>query len=99
MIAHLPTAPGGFKRVLVAIDEFTKWIEVKPVTCLKADRVLNFLDELVHRYGLSITSSQTWLATSTTTSSGSTVRIVGSTSDMSQSPTPVTMHKLSAPMG
>jgi transposase InsO family protein len=37
---------------LVAIDKFTKWIEVKPVTCPKADRVLNFLDELVHRYGL-----------------------------------------------
>jgi ribonuclease HI len=52
MIGPLPTAPGGFNRVLVAIDNFTKWIEVKPVTCPKADRVLNFLDELVHRYGL-----------------------------------------------
>jgi hypothetical protein len=37
---------------LVAIDKFTKWIEVKPVTCPKADRVLDFLDELAHRYGL-----------------------------------------------
>jgi hypothetical protein len=36
----------------VAIDKFTKWIEVKPITCPKADRVLDFLDELVHRYGL-----------------------------------------------
>jgi hypothetical protein len=52
MIGPLPTAPSGFNRVLVAIDKFTKWIEVKPVTCPKADRVLNFLDELVHRYGL-----------------------------------------------
>jgi hypothetical protein len=26
--------------------------EVKTVTCPKADRVLFFLDELVHRYGL-----------------------------------------------
>jgi hypothetical protein len=31
------------------IDKFTKSIEVKPVTCPKADRVLDFLDELVHR--------------------------------------------------
>jgi hypothetical protein len=38
--------------LLVAIDKFTKWIEVKPVTCPKADRVLDFLDELVHRYEL-----------------------------------------------
>jgi hypothetical protein len=52
MIGPLPTAPGGFNRVTVAINKFTKWIEVKPVTCPKADRVLDFLDELVHRYGL-----------------------------------------------
>jgi hypothetical protein len=52
MIGPLPTALGGFNRVLVAIDKFTKWIEVKPVTCTKADRVLEFLDELVHRYRL-----------------------------------------------
>jgi hypothetical protein len=52
MIAPLPTAPGGFNRVLVAIDKFTKWIKVKSVTCPKADRVLDFLDELVHRYRL-----------------------------------------------
>jgi hypothetical protein len=36
----------------VSIDKFTKWIEVKPVTCPKADRVIDFLDEFVHRYGL-----------------------------------------------
>jgi hypothetical protein len=52
MIGPLPTALGGFNRVLVAIDKFTKWIEVKPVACPKADRVLDFLDELLHRYGL-----------------------------------------------
>jgi hypothetical protein len=52
MIGPLPTAPGGFNRVLVAINKFTKWIEVMSVTCLKADRVLDFLHELVHRYGL-----------------------------------------------
>jgi hypothetical protein len=52
MIGPLPTTPGGFNRVLVAIDKFTKWIEVEPVTCPKVDRVLDFWDELVHRYGL-----------------------------------------------
>jgi ribonuclease HI len=52
MIGPLPTAPRGFNRVLVAIDKFTKWIEVKSITCPKADRVLDFLDELVHHFGL-----------------------------------------------
>jgi hypothetical protein len=37
----------------VAIDMFTKWIKVKPVTCPKANRVLDFLDELVHHNGFS----------------------------------------------
>jgi hypothetical protein len=52
MIGPLPIALGGFNRVLVAIDKFTKWIEVKPVTCPKAHMVLDFLDELMHGYGL-----------------------------------------------
>jgi hypothetical protein len=52
MIGPLQTALGGFNRVLVAIDKFTKWIEVKPVTCPKVDIVLDLLDELVHCYGL-----------------------------------------------
>jgi hypothetical protein len=52
MIGPLPTVSGGFNRVLVDTDKFTKWIEVKLVTCPKADRVLDILDELVHRYGL-----------------------------------------------
>jgi hypothetical protein len=99
MIGPLPTAPGGFNRVLVAIDKFTKWIEVKPITFPKADRVLDFLDELVHRYGLPTTSSQTWAPTSTITSSGSTVRTAGSTSDMSQLPILGPVDKSSVPMG
>jgi hypothetical protein len=52
MIGPLPTTPRGFNRVLVAIDKFTKWIKDKLVTCPKADRVLDFLDDLVHHYGL-----------------------------------------------
>jgi hypothetical protein len=52
MIGPLPTVPGGFNRVLVAIDKFTKWIEVKSVTWPKDNRVLDFLDEFVHRYRL-----------------------------------------------
>jgi hypothetical protein len=38
MIGPLPTALGGFNRVLVAIDKFTKWIKVKPVTCCQMVR-------------------------------------------------------------
>jgi hypothetical protein len=99
MIGPLPTAPGGFNRVLVAIDKFTKWIEVKPVTCPKADRVLGFLDELVHRYGLphriiidlgsNFNNHQFWEYCENS----------GMTSDMSQLPILGPTDKSSAPMG
>jgi hypothetical protein len=55
---------------LVAIEKFTKWIKVKPVTCPKADRVLDFLDELAHRYRLPHRIITDLAPTSTTTSSG-----------------------------
>jgi hypothetical protein len=86
MIGPLPTAPGGFNRVLVVIDKFTKWVKVKPVTCPKADRVLDFLDELATATDYPTASSQTWAPTSTITSSGNIARTTRSTSGMSQSP-------------
>jgi hypothetical protein len=86
MIGPLPTAPGGFNRVLVAIDKFTKWIKVKPVTCPKADRVLDFLDELVHRYELPHRVIKDLGSNFNNNQFRSTARIVGLKSDMSQSP-------------
>jgi hypothetical protein len=51
MIEPLKTAPGGFTHVLVAIDKFTKWIEYKPITTLKAERVVDFIIDILHRFG------------------------------------------------
>jgi hypothetical protein len=99
MIGPLPTASGGFNRVLVAIDNFTKCIEVKPATCLKADRVLDFLDELVHRYGLPHRIITDLGATSITTSFGNTARTAESTFGMSQSPIHGPTDKSSVPTG
>jgi hypothetical protein len=83
----------------VAIDKFTKWIEVKLVTCPKADRVLDFFDELVHRHGLphriitdlgsNYKNHQFW----------DTARIAGSTSGMSHSPILGQTDKSNVPMG
>jgi hypothetical protein len=37
----------------VAIDKFTKWIEVKLVTCPKAEEYsISWTNSCVHRYGL-----------------------------------------------
>ena len=51
MIGPLPTAPGGFTQILVAVDKFTKWIEVKPITKILSDRAVEFISEILHIFG------------------------------------------------
>ena len=51
MIGPLPAAPGGFTHILVAVDKFTKWIEVKPITKISSDRVVEFISEILSRFG------------------------------------------------
>jgi hypothetical protein len=53
MIGPFTTAPGGFTHTLVAIDKFTKWIEYKPITKLTLDRVVDFISDILHRFGFS----------------------------------------------
>jgi hypothetical protein len=51
MIGPFTMAPGGFTHVLVAIDKFTKWIEYKPIAKLTPDRVVDFISDILHRFG------------------------------------------------
>jgi hypothetical protein len=51
MIRLFTTAPGGFTHILVAIDKFTKWIEYKLITKLTPDRVVDFISDILHRFG------------------------------------------------
>jgi hypothetical protein len=51
MIGPLPIASGGFTHILVAVDKFTKWIEVKPITKISSDRAVEFISEILHRFG------------------------------------------------
>jgi hypothetical protein len=51
MIGPFTTAPGGLTHVLVAIEKFTKWIENKPIAKLTPDRVVDFISDILHRFG------------------------------------------------
>jgi hypothetical protein len=42
--------PGGHVYVLVAVDKFTKWIKVVPVTSADATSVVNFIKGIVFRF-------------------------------------------------
>ena len=50
MIGPLPIVPGVFTHVLVAVDKFTKRIEVKPIKKISSDRAVEFISEILHRF-------------------------------------------------
>ena len=51
MIGPLTVAPGGFNHVLVAVDKFTKWVEYKPIVKISSDRAVDFISDIIHRFG------------------------------------------------
>jgi hypothetical protein len=51
MIWPFTIAPGAFTHVLVAVDKFTKWIEYNPIYKLTPDRVVDFISDILHRFG------------------------------------------------
>jgi transposase InsO family protein len=48
----LRKAPGGFTHLLVAIDKFSKWVEVHPITNLRAEQVVSFFTDIIHQFGV-----------------------------------------------
>jgi hypothetical protein len=46
------TAPGGYKHILVAVDKFTKWIEVRPVAKVTSEEVVQFIIDIKHHFGV-----------------------------------------------
>jgi hypothetical protein len=47
------TALGGYKHILVAVDKFTKWIEVRPVAKVASEEAVKFIGDIKHRFGVS----------------------------------------------
>jgi hypothetical protein len=43
---------GGFKHIFVAVDKFTKWIEVKPATSITAAKAVEFIKEIMYMFGI-----------------------------------------------
>jgi transposase InsO family protein len=52
IIGPLRKAPGGYTHLLVAIDKFSKWIEARPITNLRAEQAVSFFTDLIHRFGV-----------------------------------------------
>jgi hypothetical protein len=52
IIEPLRKAPGGYTHLLVVVDKFSKWIEARPITNLKAEKVVSFFTDIIHRFGV-----------------------------------------------
>jgi hypothetical protein len=52
MIGPFKKAQGGYTHVLVAIDIFTKWIEYKPIASLTSAKAVEFIQDIIFRFGI-----------------------------------------------
>ena len=52
MVGTLRTDRSGLTHLLVAVDKFTKWIEVKQIKNLNSATAVSFIKELTFRYGV-----------------------------------------------
>jgi hypothetical protein len=52
IVGPLRKVPGGYTHLLVAIDKFSKWVEVRPIKNLRAEQVLTFFTEIVYHFGV-----------------------------------------------
>jgi hypothetical protein len=50
LVGPLPKAPGGFSHLLVAIDKFSKWIEVRPLTSIRSEQAVAFFTNIILRF-------------------------------------------------
>jgi transposase InsO family protein len=53
LVGPLQKAPGGLSHLLVAIDKFSKWIEVRPLTSIRSEQAVAFFTNIIHRFGVS----------------------------------------------
>jgi cobalamin biosynthesis protein CbiG len=44
-------APGGYRHIL-AVDKFTKWIEVRAVATITSKEVAKFMEDITHFFGV-----------------------------------------------
>ena len=52
ILGPFPKARGGYRFLIVAIDTFTKWVEVEPVGRITKENTVKFLHGIVMRFGV-----------------------------------------------
>jgi hypothetical protein len=52
LVGPLQKAPGGYTHLLVAIDKFSKWIEIRPLNNIRSEQAVAFFTNIIHRSGV-----------------------------------------------
>jgi transposase InsO family protein len=52
LVGLFKKAKGGFTHIAVAVDKFTKWIEVKLATSITAAKAVEFIKEIMYKFGI-----------------------------------------------
>lgn len=51
LIGALPTAPGGHKYCIIAVDYFSKWVEAEPLTTIRSEQIRKFFwKNIIYRF-------------------------------------------------
>ena len=50
MVGPLKKGPSGFTHL--AVDKFTKWLEVKPITNIRSEEVVKFFIDIIYHFGV-----------------------------------------------
>jgi transposase InsO family protein len=52
LVGLFKAAKGGFTHIFLAVDKFSKWIEAKPVASITAAKAVEFISNIMHRFGV-----------------------------------------------
>jgi hypothetical protein len=52
LVEPLKRTAGGFTYLLIAIDKFSKWIEVRPITNVRSEQATLFFTDIIHCFGV-----------------------------------------------
>ena len=52
MVGPLKKGPSGFTHLLIVVDKFTKWIEVKPITNIRSEEAVKFFLDIIYHFGV-----------------------------------------------
>jgi hypothetical protein len=50
LVRPLKGTTRGFIHLLVAVDKFSKWIKVRPVTSIRSEQAVLFFTDIIHRF-------------------------------------------------